>query len=57
MKHNLGISKGLTVAEAMMMGMALHIGRQQASGVVYDACRVVNETGGTLAGRWRRCRK
>lgn len=49
MKHNLGISQGLIVAEAVMMGMAPHIGRQQAHDVVYDACRHVNEQGGTLA--------
>ena len=49
MKHNLGISRGLIVAEAVMMGMAPHIGRQQAHDVVYDACRIVNEKGGTLA--------
>jgi 3-carboxy-cis,cis-muconate cycloisomerase len=49
MKHNLGISRGLIVAEAVMMGMAPHIGRQQAHDVVYDACRTVNERGGTLA--------
>jgi 3-carboxy-cis,cis-muconate cycloisomerase len=49
MKHNLGISKGLIVAEAVMMGMAPFIGRQQAHDLVYDACRVVNEHGGTLA--------
>lgn len=49
MKHNLGITNGLIVAEAVMMGMAPHIGRQQAHDVVYDACRTVNERGGTLA--------
>jgi len=49
MAHNLGITKGLIVAEAVMMGMAPHIGRQQAHDVVYDACRAVNEKGGTLA--------
>ena len=49
MAHNLGITKGLIVAEAVMMGMAPHIGRQQAHDVVYDACRTVNEKGGTLA--------
>lgn len=49
MKHNLGVSKGLIVAEAVMMGMAPHIGRQQAHDLVYDACRTVNEKGGTLA--------
>ena len=49
MKHNLGISKGLIVAEAVMMGMAPYTGRQQAHDIVYDACRTVNEKGGTLA--------
>lgn len=49
MQHNLGISRGLIVAEAVMMGMAPYIGRQQAHDVVYDACRTVNESGGTLA--------
>ena len=49
MAHNLGITKGLIVAEAVMMGMAPHIGRQQAHDLVYDACRTVNEHGGTLA--------
>jgi 3-carboxy-cis,cis-muconate cycloisomerase len=49
MKHNLGMSRGLIVAEAVMMAMAPHIGRQQAHDVVYDACRTVNEKGGTLA--------
>lgn len=49
MRHNLGISRGLIVAEAVMMGLAPAIGRQQAHDVVYDACRTVNEQGGTLA--------
>jgi len=49
MKHNLGISKGLIVAEAVMMSMAPYTGRQQAHDIVYDACRTVNEHGGTLA--------
>ena len=49
MKHNLGISKGLIVAEAAMMQMAPFTGRQQAHDIVYDACRTVNEQGGTLA--------
>jgi 3-carboxy-cis,cis-muconate cycloisomerase len=49
MKHNLGISKGLIVAEAVMMQMAPYTGRQQAHDIVYDACRTVNEQGGTLA--------
>jgi 3-carboxy-cis,cis-muconate cycloisomerase len=49
MAHNLGMSKGLIVAEAVMMGLAPAIGRQQAHDLVYDACRTVNERGGTLA--------
>ena len=49
MKHNLGISRGLIVAEAVMMQMAPYTGRQQAHDIVYDACRTVNEHGGTLA--------
>lgn len=49
MARNLGLSRGLIVAEAVMMGLAPHIGRQQAHDVVYAACRTVNEAGGTLA--------
>jgi 3-carboxy-cis,cis-muconate cycloisomerase len=49
MRHNLGISKGLIVAEAVMMGLAPATGRQAAHDIVYDACRTVNEKGGTLA--------
>jgi 3-carboxy-cis,cis-muconate cycloisomerase len=49
MRRNLGITRGLIVAEAVMMGLAPAIGRQQAHDVVYDACRTVNEKGGILA--------
>src|SRR5215468_351382 len=49
MAGNLDISRGLIVAEAVMMGLAPAIGRQEAHDVVYDACRTVNEHGGTLA--------
>lgn len=49
MLRNLGMTNGLIVAEAVMMGLAPYIGRQDAHDVVYDACRVVNEKGGTLA--------
>src|SRR6266436_4053569 len=49
MGQNLAISRGLIVAEAVMMGLAPHLGRQDAHDVVYAACRVVNEQGGTLA--------
>jgi 3-carboxy-cis,cis-muconate cycloisomerase len=49
MRKNLGISSGLIVAEAVMMGLAPHVGRQQAHDIVYAACRQVNDHGGTLA--------
>lgn len=49
MARNLGMTRGLIVAEAVMMGLAPHIGRQEAHDLVYDACRVVNEKGGRLA--------
>ncbi|VTR61100.1 3-carboxy-cis,cis-muconate cycloisomerase [Serratia fonticola] len=43
------MTNGLIVAEAVMMGLAPYIGRQDAHDVVYDACRIVNEQGGRLA--------
>lgn len=49
MRRNLGLSRGLIVAEAVMMALAPHTGRQAAHDLVYAACRVVNEHGGTLA--------
>ena len=49
MTRNLGMTNGLIVAEAVMMGLAPYIGRQDAHDVVYDACRIVNEKGGHLA--------
>ena len=49
MADNLDISRGLIVAEAVMMGLAPDLGRQEAHDVVYDACRVANEKGVTLA--------
>lgn len=49
MADNLDISRGLIVAEAVMMGLAPDIGRQEAHDVVYDACRVANDKGMTLA--------
>ena len=39
MKRNLDLTGGLIVAEAVMMGLAPAIGRQEAHDVVYDACR------------------
>ena len=49
MAENLDISRGLIVAEAVMMGLAPEIGRQEAHDVVYDACRIANESGVSLA--------
>jgi 3-carboxy-cis,cis-muconate cycloisomerase len=49
MLHNLGITRGLIVAEAVMMELAPITGRQQAHDIVYDACRKVNEQGGSLS--------
>ncbi len=49
MRQNLAVSKGLIVAEAVMMGLAPHTGRQEAHDMVYAACREVSEGGGTLA--------
>lgn len=49
MARNLDMTKGLIVAEAVMMGLAPYIGRQDAHDIVYDACRIVNEQGGRLA--------
>jgi 3-carboxy-cis,cis-muconate cycloisomerase len=43
MAKNLDISRGLIVAEAVMMGLASQLGRQEAHDVVYDACRHANE--------------
>jgi len=49
MRHNLDISAGLIVAEAVMMGLAPHIGRQTAHDVVYDACRKAADSRRPLA--------
>jgi 3-carboxy-cis,cis-muconate cycloisomerase len=49
MAENLDISRGLIVAEAVMMGLAPQLGRQEAHDVVYDACRLAKEKGLTLA--------
>ena len=39
MKNNINQTKGLIVAEAVMMALAPHIGRQVAHDLVYDCCR------------------
>ncbi|KAK2590078.1 hypothetical protein QQS21_012239 [Conoideocrella luteorostrata] len=43
MMKNLTSTKGLIVAEAVMMGLAVHIGRQEAHEVVYKACVAAHE--------------
>jgi 3-carboxy-cis,cis-muconate cycloisomerase len=49
MRKNLDLTGGLIVAEAVMMGLAAHLGRQSAHDVVYGACRAVAQQGGSLA--------
>jgi 3-carboxy-cis,cis-muconate cycloisomerase len=49
MAENLNLSRGLIVAEAVMMELASQIGRQEAHDVVYEACRLANEENITLA--------
>src|SRR6266852_3995437 len=44
MAKNLGMTHGLIVAEAVMMGLAPHTGRNEAHDFVYDACRSALET-------------
>lgn len=49
MRHNLHLSHGLIVAEAVMMAAAPQLGRQRAHDIVYDACRVAIDRGSGLA--------
>ena len=44
MARNLGMTHGLIVAEAVMMGLAPFTGRNEAHDLVYDACRHAIET-------------
>ncbi|HUC70785.1 MAG TPA: adenylosuccinate lyase family protein [Stellaceae bacterium] len=44
MAKNLGITHGLIVAEAVMMGLAPHTGRTEAHDLVYDACQAAIES-------------
>ncbi|MDF0730790.1 adenylosuccinate lyase family protein [Pseudomonas entomophila] len=48
MRQNLDMTRGLIVAEAVMMGLAPELGRQVAHDVVYAACRVANDEGVSL---------
>ncbi|MGD9614187.1 MAG: adenylosuccinate lyase family protein [Alphaproteobacteria bacterium] len=43
MEKNLGMTHGLIVAEAVMMGLAPYTGRNEAHDFVYDACRAAIE--------------
>ena len=43
MAKNLDMTHGLIVAEAVMMGLAPHTGRNEAHDLVYDACRLAIE--------------
>lgn len=45
MEQNLGSSRGLIVAEAVMMELAKHTGRQRAHDIVYEACKETIEAG------------
>jgi 3-carboxy-cis,cis-muconate cycloisomerase len=49
MRKNLEMTSGLIVAEAVMMGLAPHLGRNAAHDVVYAACRIVDAKGVRLA--------
>ncbi|MFZ9371652.1 MAG: lyase family protein, partial [Limnohabitans sp.] len=49
MKHNLDSTGGLIVAEAVMMGLAPILGRNEAHDVVYAACRTALTDKRTLA--------
>jgi len=39
MRENLDLTHGLIVSEAVMMGLAPHLGREHAHDLVYDICR------------------
>lgn len=49
MRENLDRSSGLIMAEAAMMTLAPHLGRQQAHDVVYEACRNAEQSGRSLS--------
>ena len=48
MRANLDLTRGMIVSEAVMMGLAPHLGRQRAHDLVYDICRKVAATGEPL---------
>ena len=54
MRRNLDLTGGLIVAEAVMMALAEHTGRQDAHDIVYGACRAALDTGSTLRAELER---
>jgi 3-carboxy-cis,cis-muconate cycloisomerase len=48
MRANLDLTRGMIVSEAVMMGLAPHLGRQRAHDLVYDICRKVAASGEAL---------
>ncbi|KAF2252946.1 adenylosuccinate lyase [Trematosphaeria pertusa] len=48
MLDNLYSTRGLIVGEAVMMGLAPHVGRQKAHDIVYEACKESIETDTSL---------
>ncbi len=54
MRRNLDLTGGLIVAEAVMMALAQHTGRQTAHDVVYGACRAALDKGTTLLAELER---
>ena len=54
MRRNLDLTGGLIVAEAVMMALAAHTGRQSAHDVVYGACRSALDNGTTLLAELER---
>ena len=48
MRKNLDLTQGLIVSEAVMMGLAPHLGRQRAHDLVYDICRAAAKSGRPL---------
>jgi 3-carboxy-cis,cis-muconate cycloisomerase len=54
MRRNLDLTGGLIVAEAVMMALAEHTGRQDAHDIVYGACRAALDNGSTLRAELER---
>src|SRR5471032_3401315 len=48
MRENIGVTKGLVMSEAVMMGLGPTLGRNKAHDLVYDVCRLVVKTGRPL---------